>query len=615
MTSTSRARRAAVCILLAASTSAIAAPPNAVHVWKKVEITLQAGKTYKNPYTDATVWVDLEGPGFSKRCYGFWDGGKTFRVRVLATAPGTWTWRSGSAPNDAGLAGVTGSFTAKAWTEAQKTRNSCRRGMVGPTANGHAFQYADKTPFFLLGDTWWSIPTFRYRWYDDDTLRPIGPKAGFKDYVRYRRKQEFNCLAMIAAFPNWANDGKARRVTMRDGTVLRAAWGQAGTSSAKDMHNEAGQRAFLLPGKVPGYEKMIPDLTRINPAYFQGMDRKIDYLNSQGIVPFIEVARRDIGQAWKKYYPWPDSYTRYIQYIWTRYQANICLFSPIHLDTPHLSIPTKDWNLAANAVIARYGPPPFGTQMGTNSNPSSLVNWGHTDKARWLRFHQVGNRRTHDLYPYLTEIFNTKPPVPAINGEPYYDGMLDAAGGSARAALYCRSAMYGSVLSGGLGGHIYGAGGWQGGMWSGEVELPSKFPIWEVIKWQSADQMRHLKQFVLSDGAKYQKLVPSADLVSPGRTGKAKSCLGWAFCARTADRSLFMLYFEKDCPKATLFGLRPGAKYSARWYDTRTGTWVGKADMPRTADARGKVAIGPFPDGADKSKTDWALKLTLTGAP
>ena len=67
----------------------------------------------------------------------------------------------------------------------------------------------------------------------------------------------------------------------------------------------------------------------------------------------------------------------------------------------------------------------------------------------------------------LTEIFHAQPPVPAINGEPYYDGMLDAEPGSELAALYSRSAMYGSVLSGGLGGHIYGAGGWQGGWRTG----------------------------------------------------------------------------------------------------------------------------------------------------
>jgi len=184
-----------------AASSAAAAP---VHVWEKVEIALHAQKTYANPYTDVDVWVDLKGPGFEKRCYGFWDGGDTFRVRVLATAPGEWSWKSGSHPPDSGLAGASGGFTATPWTEEQKGENPCRRGMVRPSANGHAFQYADATPFFLLGDTWWAVPTFRFRWHEDDAPRPLGPDAGFKDYVRFRRKQEFNCIAMIAAFPNWA---------------------------------------------------------------------------------------------------------------------------------------------------------------------------------------------------------------------------------------------------------------------------------------------------------------------------------------------------------------------------------------------------------------------------
>jgi len=436
----------------------------AQHVWDKVEITLHAKNTYDNPYQDVTVWVDLTGPGFAKRCYGFWDGGDTFRVRVTATAPGTWAWQSGSNPHDPGLTGSIGTFTATDWTREALAANACRRGLVRATVNGHAFEYADGTPFFLLGDTWWSIPTFRYRWYDDDAPRALGPKTGFKDMVKYRVAQEYNCLAMIVAFPHWANDDKPSRWNLPDGTVVRAAWPQAGTQSAKDMHNEAGERPFLFPGKIPSHEQAVPDLERINPAYFQTLDKKIDYLNAQGIIPFMEVARRDIGQVWKKYYKWPDSYTRYIQYVWSRYQANICLLSPIHFDTPALSIPAADWNAAANKVIDDYGPPPFGTLTGTNANPSSLRNWGHIDEAKWLKFHQIGNRRTHDCYSFLTEIFNTKPAVPAINGEPYYDGMEDAEPGSELAALYCRSAMYGSVLSGGLGGHIYGAGGWKGGM-------------------------------------------------------------------------------------------------------------------------------------------------------
>jgi hypothetical protein len=580
-----------------------------IHVWQKVEITLHSDKSYKNPYEEVEVWVNLKGPGFEKRCYGFWDGDNIFRVRVLANSPGTWRWQSGSNQRDNGLNGKSGSFEAVEWSEVQKEKNPCRRGMIKTSENGHAFEWADGTPFFLTGDTWWPVGTFRYRWYEDDKERPIGPGAGIKDYLRYRKKQGFNCIAMIAALGNWANDDKPARLKMADGTILRAAWKQAGTNSAKNMHDEDENRAFLFPGKVPGYEKYFPDVERINPEYYRNFDKKIDYLNSQGFVPFIEVSRRDIGQAWKKYYDWPDSYTRYIQYIWSRYQANICLFSPIHLDTTEATIPPEEWNEAANKVIEKYGHPPFGTLAGTNSNPSTLRNFGHTDKAKWLTFHQVGNRRTHDLYPYLTEIFNASPPVPGINGEPYYAGMLDAKGGTDKSALYCRSAMYGSVLSGGLGGHIYGGGGWQGGLWSGEVEDASPTPIWEVIKWQSADQMRHLRTFILSEGTSYQKLVPSVELLNPSRTGQAKSCIGWAYCTRTPEKDLFLLYFEKDCPKASLAGALTRSIYKALWFNPRTGNWINAGGL--NADSQGRIELSNFPDKSTRSKTDWALKLTL----
>ncbi|MHC4146367.1 MAG: DUF5060 domain-containing protein [Planctomycetota bacterium] len=96
---------------------------DAHHVWQKVEIALNSSKSYDNPYTDVEVWVDLRGPGFNKRCYGFWDGGSTFRVRVLGTAPGTWTWRSGSNQRDSGLNDKTGTFIATAWSEGVRKRS------------------------------------------------------------------------------------------------------------------------------------------------------------------------------------------------------------------------------------------------------------------------------------------------------------------------------------------------------------------------------------------------------------------------------------------------------------------------------------------------------------
>ena len=65
-----------------------ASAPRPAHVWELQEIELRSSRTYANPYVDVECWVELKGPGFSKRVYGFWDGGDVFRVRLVATAPG-----------------------------------------------------------------------------------------------------------------------------------------------------------------------------------------------------------------------------------------------------------------------------------------------------------------------------------------------------------------------------------------------------------------------------------------------------------------------------------------------------------------------------------------------
>ena len=76
-------------------------------------------------------------------------------------------------------------------------------------------------------------------------------------------------------------------------------------------------------------------------------------------------------------------------------------------------------------MVKKYGPPPFGTLLSANANPSTLENWGEDS---WVTLHQIGNMREHNNYWYLTEIFNQKNPKPALNGEPYYAGYKDARG-------------------------------------------------------------------------------------------------------------------------------------------------------------------------------------------
>jgi Protein of unknown function (DUF4038)/Domain of unknown function (DUF5060) len=595
-----------------------------VHVWEKVELTFHAKNQFTNPYTNVEVWVDLKGPEFDKRCYGFWDGSNVFRVCVLATGPGEWTWRSGSNQKDAGLNDQKGNFNAMAWSEAEKDANALRRGFIKPTANGHAFEHDDGTPFILLGDTWYAAATYRFKWNDDDQERPIGPEAGFKDYVRLRKSQGFNSVAIIAAFPNWAKDGQPWEIWLDKNADLgvRSAWvDQAEIANhrprdqwlAKDMSNEGG-RAFLFPGKVPGYEQVYPDMDRINPDYFKYLDRKIDYLNTQGIVPVIEVARRDVTACWAKYYDWPDSYSRYVQYVWSRYQANNCLYSPVHYDYPVMTATSHQLNQAANRVIEKYGHPPFGTLASCNASVSSLMNFGGPDENKWLTFHQIGNLREHDAYWYLTDIYNATPARPALNGEPYYSGMADkrysppyrygAPGGTEADDLYVRSGIYGSFLSGGFAGHIYGSEG----LWGADVEPGSSPFMWEAFQWNSANQMQHLKTFALCEGRRYQELVPDANLVSPNSTPQTKGYVGWAYCARTPARDFFLAYFEKDCPNHSLIrGALPYATYTAEWFDPRTGQWSKAGAGLLKANVWGWVTVPDFP-----SENDWGLKLTLS---
>ncbi len=111
-----------------------------------------------------------------------------------------------------------------------------------------------------------------------------------------------------------------------------------------------------------------------------------------------------------------------------------------------------------------------------------------------------------------------------------------------------RSGMYGSFLSGGLAGHIYGAEG----IWGADIEPGSDPFMWQSFQWNSANMMKFLKTFALCEGRRYQDLVPDANLVSPSETHLTKGFVGWAYGARTPDKTFFLAYFEKDCPNQSM---------------------------------------------------------------
>jgi len=155
--------------------------------WEPFEVAMSGSAELASAYVDGLpeggqpfVVVTFAGTGgdakgLSYAVPGFWDGGRTWKVRFAAPAAGEWSYSASS--TDPLLGRVQGSFPCAAWSAGEKAANPTRHGFVrvarsGPRA-GRYFEYADGTPFLWIGDTWWpwlkrGIPFTRARQVIDD---------------------------------------------------------------------------------------------------------------------------------------------------------------------------------------------------------------------------------------------------------------------------------------------------------------------------------------------------------------------------------------------------------------------------------------------------------------
>jgi hypothetical protein len=625
----------AVCLLALAGACHARLQSGEVRVWETQEITLEAAREYPNPYVDVTVWIDLTGPGFARRVYGFWDGGRTFKVRFVATAPGEWRWKAAATPaDDTGLNGGAGALRAVAWSEAEVAENPNRRGFVRASDNGHALSYADGTPFFLLGDTWLAASTWRLPFKGAPAAPDYvpGPGIGFEEAVAWRKRQGFNSVSFIAAFPNWAADHRGATYANKDGVFLRNAWEKFGhwapnakistadgaTTTGKDMHDEHGHRPFQVFADREG----LANFDAIDPRYFASLDRKMRHLAEAGFVPFLETIRRDNAPSWKRYFDFNESYARFVNYLIARYGAYNLVFSGIHLDwiPKDFSLTADEFNEALTFHHRKYGPLPFGQPYTTLIDRSTFKVFGHGEQAPWLTMHTVGNKpRNHAIYESIEELFGLVPAMPAANLEPYYTGWnhaINRPGGetpaenSPRDNYFARAMMYGSVLSGALAGHVHGTAAYD--MTTTGEPAGWRPHIWTALKYASGAQMQHLQTFVMSEGRLYQALEPASHDIQPRAMpgALADGLDGWSFLARVKTREFALAYFENRAPRPRLAGFAPGGRYRWTWFDPESGRW-GRTTLLR-ADTDGHLMTPPFPAGGASATRDVAAKVLLS---
>lgn len=96
----------------------------------------------------------------------------------------------------------------------------------------------------------------------------------FQQAVALRKRQGFNSVSLIAAFPTWASDQYAATYADKNGVFPRNAWEAFGvtvrpnTATAKAMHDERGYRPFEILPEREG----LADFDRVAPP-FGGADK------------------------------------------------------------------------------------------------------------------------------------------------------------------------------------------------------------------------------------------------------------------------------------------------------------------------------------------------------
>jgi Protein of unknown function (DUF4038)/Domain of unknown function (DUF5060) len=203
------------------------------------ERTFESRKTYADPFNDVDVDVVFAKDGESWRVPTFWRGGSQWTVRFAPPTPGNYTYHLESTDaNNPDLNGHTGLAKIAAYAG---TNPLLLHGMLRLSTNRRYFEHADGTPFYWLGDTWWTGLSDRLSW------------DGFQRLTADRKAKGFSVVQIVAG-----------------------------------MIPSNEELAPVDPGfSNEGGPVWDAEFRRINPKYFDYADRRIQQLADAGIAPAI----------------------------------------------------------------------------------------------------------------------------------------------------------------------------------------------------------------------------------------------------------------------------------------------------------------------------------------
>lgn len=509
-----------------------------VHRWGRWEGAFESANDYDNPMQDVDVRATLISPsGVEHQARGFWDGGRTWRVRFSPGETGEWRYQLASSnAADAGLSGVSGTFSV---TEYSGDNPLYRHGQIEVAPSGRYLQHADGTPFFFLGDTCWNGPH-------------LSQPDEWDAYLTDRAGKHFS--AVIFTAPHFRG--------------LEA--------------NADGRTAFT------GRERIA-----IDPLFFQRLDRSIDALNDRGLlaVPLILHAGKDTDRNTGYFLP-EDQAVALTRYIIDRYDAHHVLWDLVAEAEFHGG-GTRYWKGVANRVFAD------GKRHPVTLHPYGM-DWALYDFVDEPWMDVVGYQSAHgDNEAYLRWIpegppshtWNLQPARPFINLEPPYEGHLAYHSRQPFDAATVRRHIFWSLLASPVAGVAYGGHGvwgWDDGTgtpFAHEYTGPS--PSWrEALNLPGAQSLRHLAELI--DSLPWWTFLPAPELIAdqPGAEDPRLTVIA----SRGDDGRLGIVYIPRGSQLLLDRRFIPESG-QAEWFDPRTGE-----RQPATIATDGAVQA---PDGED----------------
>lgn len=380
-----------------------------------IEFTFTTKADLADPFNNVSLDVTFTDPaGKMFQVPAFWAGKNIWKVRYSSPVVGKHTYRTECAnPAAIDLNGITGVVEITPYTGENPLY---QRGFVQVAADKRHFQYADGTPFFWLGDTWWMGLCHRLHWPDD-----------VKKLAADRKAKGFNVIQIVAGlYP--------------------------------DMHqfdprgaNEAG-----FP-----WEK---DYARIRPEYFDAADQRIEYLCHEGFTPCI------VG-AWGYYMQFmgEEKVKQHWRYLIARYGAMPVVWCaggeanlPWYLAK---GFPYDDRKQVTGWThVLKYIRETDPYRRPLTIHPTGLGRLSArnaTDDASLLDFDmlQTPHGQQDAVAPTvltMRQSYADEPVMPVIDGEASYEMLSDSL------PTQWTRAMFWLCMTNGAAGHTYGANGiWQ----------------------------------------------------------------------------------------------------------------------------------------------------------